>query len=97
MLNAPEIIVIGVVTFLFVGAKRMPELAKALGQGIREFKKASSDAADEAFRAIQDAPPPPRAEKAAIAPENSESKITPATVGAENPVDISPQSQPHHA
>ena len=56
MLNAPEIIVIGVVTFLFVGAKRMPELAKALGQGIREFKKASSEATEEAVRAINEVP-----------------------------------------
>ena len=97
MLNAPEIIVIGVVTFLFVGAKRMPELAKALGQGIREFKKASSDAADEAFRAIQDAPPPPRAETAAIIPEKTENKIAPPTLEAEHPIDVPSQSQPHHA
>ena len=52
MLNTPEIIAIGVVVFIFVGAKRMPELAKSLGQGIREFKKAANDATDEAMKAI---------------------------------------------
>lgn len=34
----------------------MPELAKALGQGIREFKKASSEATEEAVRAINEVP-----------------------------------------
>lgn len=52
MLNTPEIIAIGVVVFIFVGAKRMPELAKSLGQGIREFKKAANEATDEAMKAI---------------------------------------------
>jgi sec-independent protein translocase protein TatA len=57
MLNTPEIIVIGVVVFIFVGAKRMPELAKSLGQGIREFKKATSEATDEAMKAISEGEP----------------------------------------
>jgi sec-independent protein translocase protein TatA len=29
---------------LLFGAKKIPELAKGLGSGLREFKKASSDA-----------------------------------------------------
>jgi sec-independent protein translocase protein TatA len=37
-----EIIVIFGVLLLFFGAKRIPELAKGLGKGIREFKDASS-------------------------------------------------------
>jgi sec-independent protein translocase protein TatA len=62
MLNTPEVIVIGVVVFVFVGAKRMPELAKALGQGIREFKKASSDVTEEALRALHAPEPSPSVE-----------------------------------
>ena len=34
-----EIIVILVVVLLLFGAKRLPEIGKALGEGIREFKK----------------------------------------------------------
>lgn len=37
-----EIIIIFGVLLLFFGAKRIPELAKGLGKGIREFKDASS-------------------------------------------------------
>ena len=39
-LGLPEIIVIFGVSLLFFGPKRLPELAKGLGKGIRDFKKA---------------------------------------------------------
>ena len=39
-LGLSELLVIGVVGLLFFGPKRLPELAKALGQGLFEFKKA---------------------------------------------------------
>lgn len=39
-------IVLLVIVLLF-GAKKIPDLAKGLGQGIREFKKASNEAANE--------------------------------------------------
>ncbi|MCM8776166.1 MAG: twin-arginine translocase TatA/TatE family subunit [Candidatus Omnitrophica bacterium] len=34
-----EIVVILLVVLLLFGAKRLPEIGKALGEGIREFKK----------------------------------------------------------
>ena len=46
-LGAPEIILIVVVLLLFFGGKRIPELAKGLGKGIREFKNASSNKSDD--------------------------------------------------
>jgi sec-independent protein translocase protein TatA len=39
-------VVILVIVLLF-GSKKIPELAKGLGQGIKEFKKASSEATKE--------------------------------------------------
>jgi TatA/E family protein of Tat protein translocase len=39
-LGLPEILVIGAAALLFFGPKRLPELAKSLGKGIRDFKKA---------------------------------------------------------
>lgn len=35
-----EVIVILLVVLLLFGAKRLPEIGKALGEGIREFKRA---------------------------------------------------------
>jgi sec-independent protein translocase protein TatA len=42
-----ELVVILAIILLFVGAKRLPQLAKSLGVGARELKKAASEDADE--------------------------------------------------
>ena len=39
-LGLPELLLIGGVVLLVFGPKRLPELAKGLGKGIRDFKKA---------------------------------------------------------
>jgi len=41
-----EIILIGVIALVFFGGKKIPELMKGLGQGIREFKDASKGTTD---------------------------------------------------
>lgn len=38
-----ELVIIVLVILLLFGAKRIPELARGLGQGIQEFRKASDD------------------------------------------------------
>jgi sec-independent protein translocase protein TatA len=43
MLGTPEIIVIVLVVVLLFGGRKIPELMKGLGNGIKEFKKASRD------------------------------------------------------
>ena len=35
-----EMIVVGVIALFFIGPKKIPELAKGLGEGIGTFKKA---------------------------------------------------------
>ena len=40
-MGGSEIFLVILVLLLFFGAKRIPELAKGLGKGIREFKDAS--------------------------------------------------------
>ena len=42
-----EILLIVLVLLIFFGAKRIPELAKGLGRGIREFKDATKEIKDE--------------------------------------------------
>ncbi len=46
-LGPPEIIIIFLVIVLLFGGKKLPELAKGLGKGIREFKKAQTEMDDE--------------------------------------------------
>ena len=52
-----EIIIIFVVILLVFGGKKLPELAKGLGEGIKEFKKATNDIKDEVDNAISDKEP----------------------------------------
>ena len=52
------ILVLGVALLLF-GGKKLPELAKGLGQGIKEFKKATGNATEEIRHAIEDPVPAP--------------------------------------
>ena len=46
-LGGGEIILIIVLVLVLFGAKKLPELAKGLGQGIKEFKKATREVTDE--------------------------------------------------
>ena len=40
-LGAPEIIIILIIVLLMFGGKKIPELMKGLGRGIKDFKDAS--------------------------------------------------------
>lgn len=46
-----QILLILLLVLIFFGAKRIPELAKGLGQGIKEFKKATREVSDEIHKA----------------------------------------------
>lgn len=59
-LNGWEVVAILAVVLIIFGAKKLPELARGLGQGIKEFKKSSREIQDEIQQAIDtEAPPPP--------------------------------------
>ncbi len=42
-LGMPEILIIFFIVLLLFGAKKLPELAKGLGKGLKEFKQATKD------------------------------------------------------
>lgn len=47
ILGGADIVLILVVCLLIFGPKKLPELARGLGQGLREFKKASNDVMEQ--------------------------------------------------
>lgn len=71
-----EWIVIGLAVLLLFGAKRIPELARGLGQGIREFRKASDDIKKEIEEGQSPEPPASASRESAprenVAPEKKE-------------------------
>jgi len=46
-LGAPEVGLILLVLLLLFGAKRLPELARSLGQGIKEFRKSVKEISED--------------------------------------------------
>ena len=59
MLGGWEIVLILAVVLILFGAKKLPELAKGLGSGIKEFKKATREVTDEISSAMDEPPKPP--------------------------------------
>ena len=52
-IGGPELLLILLVIFVFFGAKKIPEIAKGLGQGIREFRKATRDIKEEVNKEVK--------------------------------------------
>ena len=81
-IGLPELLVIFVVALVVLGPKRLPEVAKALGKGLAEFRKATAGLTDEltnAQRMLEEEArlatrPPEVAKKAAAKPEAEASK-----------------------
>ena len=46
-IGVPELLVILVVALLVLGPKRLPEVARTLGKGLAEFRKATAGLTDE--------------------------------------------------
>ncbi len=63
LLQPWHIIVLVVVAFLLFGAKRLPELGKGLGEGLKGFK--------EGLKGVTDPTPPPPA------PPQNQQNVTP--------------------
>jgi len=61
-----ELIIVLVIALIVLGPGKLPDVGAALGKGIREFRKASSDLSDAAR--VDPAPAPPPAAPTAPAP-----------------------------
>jgi sec-independent protein translocase protein TatA len=52
-LGGPDLLVILLIILVLFGAKKLPELARGLGQAIKEFQKAKDEFSDELHKAGQ--------------------------------------------
>lgn len=76
----PELILIFVVALLIFGPTKLPELARSLGKGLAEFRRASADIRSQILDPPMEPPrPPPPAPAVAAAPGPTETPAAPAT------------------
>jgi sec-independent protein translocase protein TatA len=54
MIGTQEIIIIAVIILLLFGGRKIPELMRGLGKGIREFKDAKSDGKEDLEKNVKD-------------------------------------------
>jgi sec-independent protein translocase protein TatA len=84
-IGMPEMIIILVIALIVIGPHKLPELAKSLGKGLAEFKKAS-----EGFqRSVQE-----EATKAEETVNDPAPKVTSASASVE-PVTPGAPAEPH--
>jgi sec-independent protein translocase protein TatA len=57
-LGAGEIVILLLIVLLVFGANRLPDAGRAVGKGLREFKRALSDAEDSIRKLPEDEPTP---------------------------------------
>ncbi len=72
-LGMPEVVLILAVILILFGAKKLPELARGMGKGIKEFKHATREIQDDIEEALNDDPPPPP-KKSSASPEGEKSE-----------------------
>lgn len=72
-----EIVLILAMALLLFGSKKLPELAKGLGQGIKEFKKATREVTDEMHNAMDDHNDPPPVAKKSLPPSTTVTAVEP--------------------
>jgi sec-independent protein translocase protein TatA len=58
-LGGPDLIIILLIILVLFGAKKLPELAKGMGQAVKEFQKAKDEFSDELHNAGNTTPPKP--------------------------------------
>lgn len=73
-LGAPEIIGIAIIVIILFGGKKIPELAKGLGSGIKNFKNAVKDDEPEVAETKKSEEIEKKAEAEAKSTETTETK-----------------------
>ena len=70
LLQPWHLIILGIVAFLLFGAKRLPELGKGLGEGLKGFK--------EGIKGVTDPPPAPPTAQHSVTPPPAPPAAAPA-------------------
>ena len=63
-LAGPDLLIILLIVLVLFGAKKLPELARGMGQAVKEFQKAKDEFSDELHKAGNNPPASPTVQPA---------------------------------
>ncbi|HZC34263.1 MAG TPA: twin-arginine translocase TatA/TatE family subunit [Chthoniobacterales bacterium] len=67
-LGGPDLLIILLIVFVLFGAKKLPDLARSLGQSMNEFRKARQDLDEKLHNAESQSTQPPPCQQVASVP-----------------------------
>ena len=82
-IGMPELLLILGVALIVLGPKKLPELARALGKGMAEFRRATDELRDEFRQLERDVDEPPATPPAPVTARSAEENL--ADVAAPRP------------
>ncbi|WP_309571354.1 twin-arginine translocase TatA/TatE family subunit [Deinococcus sp.] len=96
-IGAPELLVILIVALVVFGPRKLPELGKSLGAGLREFRKSTQGLKEELEGSMKDTPTPPgpAAVQTIHVPLVQPAEVVPAqpvAASAVTPASVTPQA-----
>jgi len=86
-IGMPELLLILALALIVLGPKKLPELARALGKGMAEFRRATDELKEE-FRqmetGVEDSSPQATAKEDPLLTESSDKPTTPETISSDH-------------
>jgi sec-independent protein translocase protein TatA len=78
-LAGPDLLIILVIVLVLFGAKKLPELARGMGQAVKEFQKAKDEFSDELHKAGNTPATPATPPESTVARTDAASPASPQT------------------
>src|SRR4051812_1695512 len=77
-LAGPDLLIILLIVLVLFGAKKLPELARGMGQAVKEFQKAKDEFTDELHKAAPATPAAPAVQPAQSTVARADAAAAPA-------------------
>ena len=90
-LAGPDMLIILLIVLLLFGAKKLPELARGMGQAVREFNKAKDEFEREVVKPTADLTVQPAANTQALTPGQTQPVATAGPVAPAVPAAPAPE------
>jgi sec-independent protein translocase protein TatA len=96
-LGGPDLLIILLIVLVLFGAKKLPELARGLGQAIKEFQKAKDEFSDELHKAGNTDATAKTTPPQSTVPQSPATSAQPAPNQAVNPGSQADRASPYHS